>query len=201
MAEKVIGVTWEDLIKREVFEPLGLIEAGFGPPKSPDETLPQPRGHRKVLLGKVPMDDQADNTPIMGPAGNIHMTLHDLCTYANEHLQGELGHGKLLLSAETYKLLHTPPLNVYACGWIKYLPSADIPHTRFWHNGSNTMWYALVVFIPEKKMVVAVTANDGDLEQAQAAAWEIVKASMKQFNLGPDSPRGEPRPTATDPQK
>ena len=46
MAEKATGATWEDLVKREVFEPLELTGAGFGPPKSPDETLEQPRGHR-----------------------------------------------------------------------------------------------------------------------------------------------------------
>jgi hypothetical protein len=43
------------------------------------------------------------------------------------------------------------------------------------------MWYALVAFIPEKNMVVAVASNDGDYVQAEAAAWEIVKATVKQF--------------------
>jgi len=32
MAEKVAGDTWEDLMKREVFEPLKITEAGFGRP-------------------------------------------------------------------------------------------------------------------------------------------------------------------------
>jgi CubicO group peptidase (beta-lactamase class C family) len=191
MAEKVTGVTWEDLVKREVFEPLELSEAGFGPPKSADETLEQPRGHRKVLAGKVSVDDEADNTPIMGPSGTVHMTLSDLCTYATEHLRGDLGEGKLL-SAETYKLLHTPGLNHYACGWIRKEPGKEIPYTVYWHNGTNTMWYALVVFIPEKNMVVAVTSNDGDFDQAEAAAWEVVKASAKQFNVAADPPRREP---------
>jgi hypothetical protein len=45
------------------------------------------------------------------------------------------------------------------------------------------MWYALVVFVPEKNMVVAVTSNDGDREKAEAAAWEVVKSSVKQFNV------------------
>jgi CubicO group peptidase (beta-lactamase class C family) len=182
MAEKVTGNSWEDLVKREVFEPLKLTESGFGPPKSGDKTLEQPRGHLKALSGKVPENDKADNTPIMGPSGNIHMTLSDLCTFANEHLRGELGEGKLL-STETYKLLHKPELSHYACGWIKKEASEEIPYTVYWHNGSNTLWYALVVFIPEKKMVVAVTSNDGDFDQAQAAAWEVVKASAKQFNV------------------
>lgn len=190
MAEKVTGAAWEDLVKREVFEPLGLSDAGFGPPKSADETLEQPRGHRKVLAGKISVDDKADNTPIMGPSGTVHMTLQNLCTFAREHMLGQLGTGKLL-SAETYKRLHTPELDAYACGWVRKEPSAEIPCTVYWHNGSNTMWYALVVFIPEKKIVVAVTSNDGDSDQAEAAAWEIVKASAKQLNVEGDAARSK----------
>ena len=106
------------------------------------------------------------------------MTLRDLGTYATEHLRGELGTGKLL-AAETYKRLHKPALHNYACGWVVKQPTSEIPHTVYWHNGSNTMWYALVVFIPAKNMVVAVTSNDGDIEKAEAAAWEIVKTSVK----------------------
>jgi CubicO group peptidase (beta-lactamase class C family) len=199
MAEKVTGTTWEDLVKQEVFDPLKLTEAGFGPPNSPDETLPQPHGHRKALVGKVSVDDKADNTPIMGPSGIIHMTLRDLCNYANEHLRGELGTGKLL-STETYKLLQTPALDNYACGWVVKKPTDDIPYTVYWHNGSNTMWYALVVFIPEKNMVVAVTANDGDVAKAETAAWEVVKARVKQFNVGTDPPHGEQLQGADDPK-
>ncbi len=190
MAEKVTGVTWEELVKREVFEPLELSDAGFGPPKSADETLEQPRGHRTVLAGKAAMDDKADNTPIMGPGGNIHMTLRNLCTFAREHMRGDLGEGKLL-SAETYKLLHTPELGHYACGWLRKEPGKEIPYTVYWHNGSNTMWYALVAFIPEKNMVVAVTSNDGDFQNAEAAAWQIVKASANPTSAPTDGPSPE----------
>ena len=127
----------------------------------------------------------------MGPAGSVHMSLSDLSTYATEHLRGQLGKGKLL-SAETYQRLHTPRLN-RLCIRLgqERTASAEIPYTMYWHNGSNTLWYALVVFIPEKNMVVAVTANDGDFEKAEAAAWEIVKASVKQFNAEVDPARRE----------
>ena len=178
MAEKAAGESWENLVTREVFEPLVLKSAGFGPPKSPNKTLDQPRGHSRFLGRKVAADDDDDNTPIIGPAGSVRMTLEDLCTYATEHLRGELGEGTLL-SAESYEWLHTPLRNRYAHGWIKYNPSAAIPFDHYWHNGSNTMWYALVVFIPEKSMVVAVTSNDGGTTDAEAAAWEIVSACAK----------------------
>lgn len=180
MAEKVTGIPWEELVKREVFEPLALMEAGFGPPESPDATLPQPRGHHTVQGWKISVDDQTDNTTIMAPSGLAHMSLENLCTYAREHLLGQLAMGKLL-PAETYQLLHTPERSYYAYGWIKREPSASMPFTVYWHNGSNTMWYALVAFIPEKNMVIAVTSNDGDFEKAEAAAWEIVRASTNQF--------------------
>ncbi len=102
-----------------------------------------------------------DNTNLMAPSSGVHMTLADLSTYANEHLRGQLGKGKLL-SAETYQRMHTPRLHDYAFGWGKKGPSKEIPYTVYWHNGSNTLWYALVVFIPDKNMVVAVASNDGD---------------------------------------
>jgi len=198
MAERATGATWEELVKRDVFEPLKLAGVGFGPPKSP--SCEQPRGHKVVLGWKVSVDDDADNTPIMGPAGTVHMTLRDLCNYAMEHLRGELGTGKLL-TAETYKQLHAPELSNYACGWVKKRPSYAIPHTLYWHNGSNTMWYALVVFIPGKNMAVAVASNDGDIDQAQSAAWKVVETSANRFNVEGDAARRQSLPSDAFPKK
>jgi CubicO group peptidase (beta-lactamase class C family) len=185
IAETATGVSWEDLVRREVFEPLALTGAGFGPPKSPNETLDQPRGHLRTRDGKTSVSDNSDITPIIGPAGTIHMTLRDLGTYATEHLRGELGIGRLL-TAETYKRLHTPNLENYGYGWVKKAPTDDFPYTTYWHNGSNTMWYALVAFIPDKNMTVAVTSNDCDISRAESVAWSIVQASAKQFNVQGD---------------
>ncbi|HTH49995.1 MAG TPA: hypothetical protein VMB21_20950, partial [Candidatus Limnocylindria bacterium] len=61
-------------------------------------------------------------------------------------------------------------------------------------NGSNTLWYALVAFIPAKNMVVAVTSNDGDIAQAESAAWKVVKACANQFNVEGDAARRKSPP-------
>ena len=46
LAESATGVSWEDLVKREVFEPLKLAGAGFGPPKTLSKKLDQPLAAR-----------------------------------------------------------------------------------------------------------------------------------------------------------
>lgn len=185
MVEQKTGESWEDLVTSEVFAPLDLKSAGFGPPASPDKTLPQPRGHRPYLGVKVPATDQDDNSTIMGPSGSVRMSLADLSTYASEHLRGHLGQGELL-SAETYQHLHTPRLHQYAYGWGKLAPTERTPYTTYWHNGSNTMWYALVVFIPERNMVVAIAANDGDFTTAEEVAWQIVDHAADKDFAGDD---------------
>lgn len=201
MAESATGESWDDLVQREVFGPLELTGAGFGPPRSPSKKTPeQPRGHRPVFGWKVGMADDADNTFIIGPAGIVHMTLGDLSRYAAEHLRGELGAGRLL-TAETYKRLHAPKLADYACGWVMKNPTYGIPHTVYWHNGSNTMWYALVVFIPGKNMVVAVTSNDGDIAQAESAAWQVVKDCSNQYHVENDAELRKSLPSEAFPKK
>ena len=96
MAESATGLSWEDLVQREVFDPLELTDAGFGPPQNPPHSLDQPVGHRILHGRKFSVDDKTDNTTIMGPSGRVHMTLSNLCTYLTEHLRGERGEGKLL---------------------------------------------------------------------------------------------------------
>ena len=173
MAEEKTGMPWEDLVRTEVFAPLRLDNAGFGPPKDGEPNLDQPRGHQKIGSVKRAVGVEEDNTPIIGPAGSVHMTLEELCAYGNEHLRGERGQGKLL-KTETYQRLHTPKLDSYAFGWLAPVKSGWADGRILWHNGSNTMWYALLVLVPDRGAVVAVTSNDGDIAKAEAAAIEIV---------------------------
>ena len=202
MAEIATGETWRDLVRINVFQPLNLASAGFGPPTSAKEHVDQPFGHAHRLGWKVPAGDDSDNTPLMSPAGITSMSLQDLCAYGHEHLRGHQGKG-LLLTAETYQRLHSPVLNNYAYGWIRRDASADVPYSMYWHNGSNTMWYAVLVLVPDKKLVIAVTSNDGDIESADAAAQEIITHATGAF--GHDArteasrygPRRQHRPSAS----
>ena len=178
MVEEKTGKSWEELIRQEIFIPLSMAQAGFGPPKDGETSLSQPRGHQKIGPFKRATGQEEDNSPIMAPAGSVHMTLAELCAYGNEHLSGERGKGKLL-KAETYKRLHTPQLKNYAFGWVVPDKNRWTDERLIWHNGSNTMWYALIVLLPDRNSVISITSNDGDIKTAEEAAFQIVKEFAK----------------------
>ncbi|MEM9600563.1 MAG: serine hydrolase, partial [Pseudomonadota bacterium] len=163
-------------------EPLGLDTLGFGAPTNED-TTEVPWGHRKLGPVKIAADpaEGADNPPWMAAAGTMHMTLDDLLTYGQAHLDsGTMPDA--ILTPETFTRLHTPRLNDYAYGWV--IQSRDLgggEEQIIWHNGSNTMWYALLVLLPERNAAITLVTNDGSqLNQTQrrfdAFAMEIAEA-------------------------
>jgi len=176
MAERITGLPWETLIRQEIFIPLQIDSGGFGPPQDIKGNLEQPRGHSKFLGFTIAAGTEDDNTPILGPAGTIHLTMTDLLSYAKEHLQGAKGQGTLL-NKNTYQRLHNPALNGYAYGWLVSPPQEWAKGPVIWHNGSNTMWYALLAIMPGLNTAIAVTSNDGNIGGAESSAWEIIKQS------------------------
>lgn len=172
MAEKLTGLSWEDLIRREIFAPLDLKTGGFGHPQDPKNELGQPKGHKKRLGFMHTTDDDPVN--LIGPAGSIHMSMEDLLKYANDHLLGEAGGGKLL-KAETYQKLHTPVLDNYAFGWVISSTEEWANGPVIWHNGSNGYWYALLAIVPSSNTVIAITSNDGRLASASDMGWPLLE--------------------------
>jgi CubicO group peptidase (beta-lactamase class C family) len=180
IAEKKTGMPWEKLINQEVFTPLQIQSGGFGPPQDSEKELSQPRGHKSIFGFTVA--SQGDNTPIIGPAGTIHLSLKDLALFANEHLQGERGQGSLL-TTETFQRLHNPSLDNYAYGWVVGSPQDLTVGPVIWHNGSNTMWYTLLAILPSTNTVVAVTSNDGNVKVAEQCAWEIIRQLVESLAI------------------
>ncbi|PWK53180.1 serine hydrolase domain-containing protein [Pleionea mediterranea] len=182
MAEKVTGVSWESLIRQEVFTPLKIHSGGFGPPQDKEKKLSQPQGHHNLFGIKFAAGTQDDNSPIIGPAGSIHLSLEDLALYANEHLLGAKGKGTLL-TRKSFQRLHNPIMDNYACGWVDELPKGLTAGSGLWHNGSNNLWYALLVILPDIDTVIAVTSNDGCIENADKCAWKIIEQLSKELTV------------------
>ncbi len=156
MLEVILGATWEQLIREQVFNPLGMHSAGFGAPGTPGR-LDQPVGHAPGASGPhtpyPPGGDISDNPAALGPAGRVHASLDDVLTFCAAHRDRTA-----LLRPETWDTLHTPPFGGdYAMGWIKR-------ENRFWHNGSNTLFYSEMAFDQATGVVCAAACNDGNLD-------------------------------------
>lgn len=185
-AEARTGKSWEDLVRTEVFQPLGITHAGFGTPPS-TKAIEQPWGH-EMKDGKFrptdPASQDSDNPPSLGPAGTIHMSLRDWMLFAQDQMDGAHGHGKLL-KAETYRALHTPISSNggYALGWGSKLGPDGVP-LILTHSGSNGYWLADVRIWPKHNIIFLMTANVGG-DEAEAAfrdARDVISKKLKPFD-------------------
>jgi D-alanyl-D-alanine carboxypeptidase len=159
--EQATGAAWEDLIRDQLFAPLGMTTCGFGPTATGD-LVDEPWGHIAINGVLTPMN--VDNPPALGPAGTVHCALGDWLAFLREHLNGANGAPTVLgLAPATWTTLHTPwpgSSGSYALGWIVV--------SRPWanglalaHVGSNTLNVADVWIAPAIHRVFIATTNCG----------------------------------------
>lgn len=162
--ERRTGSAWEDVIRSQLFGPLGMDSAGFGAPAGD-----QPYGHKRSLLpwrGLQPLEPGSadDNPAFMRPAGGVHLGLQDYAKFLRMFLRREPS----ILDPQSLKVLTTPLSAVppYALGWfIQDIPWAG--GTSLVHDGSNTMWYATALVSPSRGIAAAAVANEGTERAAQ----------------------------------
>jgi len=178
MAEQAGGAAWEELVRHYVFVPLGITSAGFGAPGVAGQVT-QPRGH---LRGEpVEPGPMADNAPVLGPAGTVHLSLADWAKFASLHLAGIRGESDFL-HKETFARLYTPsPGDTIAIGWgVDEFPVLGRLYT---HAGSNGKWFARVVLSPDRDLGILIAMNTSGPQAAQAAD-EVVVAVLRSFDQG-----------------
>lgn len=174
--EKIADRPWEELLRTDLLEPLGVAGAGLGAPGSLDlaRAPDAPRGHllRGGLLVPVPSlaadgparSAPADNPPALGPAGTVHAPLEGWGRFVALHLRGAQ-EGGLGLTPGTFAALHTPRGDGYALGWGTgergWAGAGGAPGPILTHSGSNTMWYCVAWLAPARGLAVLVTTNAG----------------------------------------
>ncbi|MBK9588284.1 MAG: beta-lactamase family protein [Sphingomonadales bacterium] len=174
IAERRTGKSWEDLVRQEIFKPLGIQESGFGLPGHAKK-VDAPWGHRESdgkLVALSPNDPEGQDPPALGPAGTIHMTLADWMRFAQDQLDGVHGRGRLV-SAKTYRILHTPVSENYALGWGVKLDGQGMP-LLLTHSGSNGHWLADIRIMPKHDMIILFVSNAGN-DAANRAIMDIGK--------------------------
>ncbi len=183
--ERATGRSWEEEMKAQLFDPLGMESCGFGPTAAGD-ARDQPWAHVDMKDKFVPAE--LDNPPFLGPAGTVHCSLSDWGAFAAVFFEGST-----FVSAESIDRLTSPVPKSdgrggYALGWaVPEIEAFGIPVLT--HDGSNTVNYASIVVMPSLGAAVLVAVNAGG-ERAQqaavAAAFELAKQTRGPLEAQPD---------------
>ena len=170
--ERIAGAAWEDVMRAELFGPLGMNSAGFGAPTAADGSQDNAWGHRGMGEQKIAMAPDhpgADNPKALGPAGTAHMTLDDYGRF----LAAMMGARPDWLGADSLRQLTTAPADLtppaYACGWgVREQPWGGVggPGPVLGHDGSNTMWHCSAMVAPERGLALVAVSNDGSAGRA-----------------------------------
>lgn len=168
--EKRTGTSWESLMRTRLFTPLGMSSCGFGPPGTPG-AVEEPWGHAHETEAPRPVDpgaDDADNPPLLGPAGTVHCAIADWAKFASMNLRGQRGSADELVSPSGFVELATPRANDYALGWL----ILDDP-VALAHDGSNTRFYSLAILVPSGDRGLLINTNVGGA-RAEAALEAVI---------------------------
>ncbi len=183
IVEKVTGESWEEAMRKEVFEPLGMTSAGFGGLGTPGE-IDQPWPHSGRDTPAATNGPAQDNPPVMGPAGRVHCSIQDYALFLADHMRRGMGE-KPLLRIKTYDVLHAPPFgDELAPGWIA-LDRTWARGIALHHAGSNTMNHVVAWVAPVRGVAVVVAMNQGNREMGRVADQVVGKILELQITPAP----------------
>ena len=183
--ERVTSQTWETYTRTQIFAPLGMTTASFGPSglqRSTDGAQPyqheQVSGHTKVPWGRLEYLDPLD------PAGGIDASIDDLTRYALFQLGDGMMQGRRLLTAQMMAELHRPEIAVDP-SWTS-APIRELHHALGWftgeyhgmrlvyHNGVNPGFRAAIVLVPSAKAGVVLLTNGDSSRFTEAATLTLL---------------------------
>jgi D-alanyl-D-alanine carboxypeptidase len=150
--ERATKKRWQDLMRDDLFTPLGMTSCGFGAPGT--DAVDQPWGHDDKGT-PIPPGPMADNPPGLGPAGTVHCSLTDYGKFLEVHLGGSP-----ILKAESLAHLHDAQGTEYAGGWL--VMTGKSGDRNLIHSGSNTMWMLTALVSPKTKLAFVLATNQAN---------------------------------------
>ncbi len=152
LIEKVSGRTYANNLKSSITKPLGLADTRYS--RNDSLTPRHARGYDQDSSGQwVPMKPMSMTQPFA--AGAIESTVDDLAKWTQALVDGKAVDPKLLERAWTpYKPSERP--SDYGYGWSIRSGSGE---RWIGHNGGINGFQSAAVWIPEKKVFVAILRN------------------------------------------
>ncbi|MBM3756975.1 MAG: beta-lactamase family protein [Acidobacteria bacterium] len=148
IVERVSGLRFAEMLKRRIFQPLGMKGTTVGPAKN------RAYGHSRTPTGWK-RDDQSPTSAVQGDGG-IYSSLHDLAKWTRALDTCRL------LDCVTLQKTWTPSKFGYGLGWR--IAGGVISHT-----GSTRGFRNVIQRHPAKKLTVVILTNRNEGEPETAA--------------------------------
>ena len=168
LAGRAAGATWEQLVQRDILDPLGMTSAGFTMAqyfRSPNHSMP----YANDAQGK-PQPMKACEADAVGPAGGfVFASAEEMGRYVAMFASGGTHDGKTVIEARDLAVITTPQVVMFArtpygevsggqygMGFItQYYRGIETVR----HNGTNDGWKARFLFVPSSRSGVYVAIN------------------------------------------
>jgi CubicO group peptidase (beta-lactamase class C family) len=166
LLEVLTGKSWEEGIRAQVLDPLGMRRTNFSvadSQKDSDFSLPYRENEGK--LEKIPFRSLTN----MGPAGAINSSVNELTHWLLVHLNGGKYKDKQIINPQTIQDMHlahmptgeTPEIPEvtpadYGMGWFV---DSYRGHGRVHHGGNIDGFSALVSMLPQERVGFVVLTN------------------------------------------
>jgi CubicO group peptidase (beta-lactamase class C family) len=106
ITEVITGKLWEDILREEIFEPLGMTRTYC----LMDEAAAQDNCAMPHWWNNGLQVIPRWNIDMAGPCGSIMSTAADMSQWLSFHIQGGQWQGKRLLSTDSFAMMHTPQI-------------------------------------------------------------------------------------------
>lgn len=185
LVEKVSGITWEELVRRKILEPIGMKNTNFSineMQKASDFSLPyrEEKGEAK----EIPFI----NMDAIGPAGSINSSANEMANWLLLQLNKGKFRDKQIISEKSLLETQTPQIivggdsednesfyNSYAMGWfVRLFRGRKDLH----HGGGIDGFTSVVKLLPKDRIGVVVLTN------SQSRACWLIAANAQERMLG-----------------
>ncbi len=176
LAGHAAGSTWEQLVRKVIFEPLGMTGSNFSvadSQKSADFSLPY------KVANDIVVDVPFRNIDSIGPAGSINSNIEDMTKYIMMHL----AKGKGVLSAANETQMMIPQMAIQApspdkeLGDLSYGMGFFVTSYRghkFVHHGGNIDGFSsLVAFLPQDNIGLVILTNQDSSALPAVVAYNV----------------------------
>ena len=196
LIEDVSGMSWEQFMRRHVFQPLGMTSSTVSASEvvaNPNRAEPHARidGPVRGLGTQVKLGPETAISPVAAPAGGLSISANDMTKW----LLAQLGRGKIpgsdgnLFSAanaqEMWKPVTLTPTDrfppefaavepnfqTYALGWtVQDYRGAKL----VWHRGAVFGSLAAVALLPDRNVGLYVAVNSEEGEMIRGLVYELL---------------------------